>query len=317
MAPEVAVEAKSDATINMSMYLGPRDKTYLEESWAAHEPENKELDPVWTDLATSGFFDLLSAPRVLLLSLLGGWVGPGMAIIFLTLIVRFGLSPLSYRGQKNMAVYTQKMKIVKPRLDVVKEKYKDKKDRDTQLKMLTETRAIMKSEGVGFVPIAGCLPMFLQLPIFIGLYSAFGNSFFLRQEGFLWISDLTLPDASFGIATKVGGIIEMLSHNGYLTLNVLPILWIVLSILQFKMQPKPDDPQQAAMQKQMGCMFPIMGLFFYGFASGFAFYFIISSIYSMGESRLIKYNLRKSGVLPDPKTEVKVKDGDKPEYHAS
>ncbi|MDC1142603.1 YidC/Oxa1 family insertase periplasmic-domain containing protein [Planctomycetota bacterium] len=317
IAPELNIDAKSDATVSMSLYIGPRDKDTLEAAWDASKPENEEMDALWTGLATSGFWDFFAAPLVILLHGLTGLVGPGLAIIFLTLIVRFALSPLSYRGQKNMAIYTQKMKVVKPRLDAVKEKYKDKKDRDTQLKMLTETREIMKSEGVGFVPIAGCMPMFLQLPIFIGLYRAFGNSFFLRQESFLWIGDLTLPDASIGVVTQASGLFGMLAHNGYLTLNILPILWIVLSIMQFKMQPKPDDPQQAAMQKQMGCMFPIMGLFFYGFASGFAFYFIISSIYSMGESRLIKYNLRKAGVMPDPKKEVKVDANDKPEYHAS
>jgi membrane protein insertase Oxa1/YidC/SpoIIIJ len=112
-------------------------------------------------------------------------------------------------------------------------------------------------------------------------------------------------------------LLSFLTHNGFLTFNILPMLWIALSILQFKMQPKPDDPQQAAMQKQMGCIFPIMGLMFYGFASGFAFYFIVSSIYSIAESKLIKHNLIKQGVMPPPKKKLDVKAGDKPDYHAA
>jgi YidC/Oxa1 family membrane protein insertase len=184
--------------------------------------------------------------------------------------------------------------------------------------MLNETRAAMKEQNVGMLPLGGCLPMLTQLPIFIGLYRAFGAAFFLRQAEFLGIHDLSLPDATIPVSTFLGeGWLGFLAHNGYLTVNILPMLWIALSILQFKMQPKPDDPQQAAMQKQMGCIFPIMGLFFYGFASGFAFYFIVSSIYSIAESKLIKRNLIKQGIMPPPKKKVEVKQGDKPEYHSS
>ena len=320
IAPKFTVKPGNEnaQVVNMRFYAGPRDKEILREAWDAKPPGDEEIKNQWIELATSGFFDVIAAPLIWLLGLLTDAVGAGFAIILLTLIVRFSLAPLSYRGQKSMAVYTQKMKVVKPKLDAIREKYEGKKGQEAQLKMLTETRAAMKENNVGMLPIGGCLPMLIQLPIFIGLYRAFGNAFFLRQAEFLWIHDLSLPDATVPLSGYVGeGFFSFLAHNGWLTFNILPMLWIVLSVLQFKLQPKSDDPQQAAMQRNMAFIFPLMGLFFYGFAAGFSFYFIISSIYSISESKLIKRNLIKAGIMPDPKKKPKVEEDDKPDYHGA
>ncbi|MCA8934848.1 MAG: YidC/Oxa1 family insertase periplasmic-domain containing protein [Planctomycetes bacterium] len=318
IAPKLTIPAGEQAEVQMRFYAGPRDKERLSDAWLANPPADEAIKLQWTELATSGFWDVIATPLIWILRVLTGLVGPGLAIILLTLIVRFGLSPLSYRGQKSMATYTQKMKVVKPKLDAIKEKYEGKKGQDAQLKMLTETRAAMKEHNVGMLPLGGCLPMLIQLPIFIGLYRAFGNAFFLRQADFLWIHDLSLPDATIPISTYLGDSwLGFLAHSGWLTFNLLPMMWILLSIVQFKLQPKPDDPQQASMQKQMAFLFPLMGLMFYGYASGFAFYFIISSIYSISESKMVKRALIKQGVMPDPKKKPKVADDDKPEYHGA
>jgi YidC/Oxa1 family membrane protein insertase len=318
IAPKLEVAPGQSGEVRMRLYAGPRQKTDLETAWLANPPKDDELKLQWNEMATSGFWDVIAAPLVWLLGHLTNLVGAGFAIILLTLIVRFALSPLSYRGQKSMATYTQKMKVVKPKLDAIKEKYAGRKDQQSQLKMLTETRAAMKEQNVGMLPLGGCLPMLIQLPIFIGLYRAFGAAFFLRQESFLWIHDLSLPDATISASTYLGdGWLSFLAHNGWLTFNLLPILWIILSVLQFKLQPKPDDPQQAAMQKNMAFIFPIMGLMFYGFAAGFSFYFIISSLYSIAESKLVKRSLIKQGVVPDPKLKPKVDDKTKPDYHGN
>ncbi|MBZ0135878.1 MAG: YidC/Oxa1 family insertase periplasmic-domain containing protein [Planctomycetes bacterium] len=320
VAPKFTVTPGADNAqeVRMRFYAGPRDKEVLKTAWLAVPPADEEIKNQWIELATSGFFDVIAAPLIWLLGLLTDLVGAGFAIILLTLIVRFSLAPLSYRGQKSMAVYTQKMKVVKPKLDAIREKYDGKKGQEAQLKMLTETRAAMKEQNVGMLPLGGCLPMFIQLPIFIGLYRAFGNAFFLRQAEFLWIHDLSLPDATIPASYYVGeGFLSFLAHNGWMTFNILPMLWIVLSVLQFKLQPKSEDPQQAAMQRNMAFIFPLMGLFFYGFAAGFSFYFIISSIYSIAESKLIKRNLVKAGITPDPKKKPKVEEDSKPDYHGA
>ncbi|MCC6465106.1 MAG: YidC/Oxa1 family insertase periplasmic-domain containing protein [Planctomycetes bacterium] len=322
LAPPLQVPAAKDGkageqSTRMSFYVGPRDKEYLEQAWNAPAPQDEELNAQWRDLAPTGWPSMVSAPLHWILRKLTDGVGPGLAIIFLTLIVRMVLSPLSYRGQKSMAVYTQKMKIVKPQLDKIKEKYQGNTERDAQLRMLTETRAAMKEQNVGILPLGGCLPMFIQLPIFIGLYRTFGNAFYLRQANFLWINDLSLPDATIPFSTGLSmGFLSFLTHNGIFTINLLPLVWIGLSLVQMRLQPKPDDPQQAAMQKQMGCIFPLMGLMFYSFASGFAFYFIVSSIYSIAESKLIKRHLIRTGVVQRPLPKD-AKAADKPAYHGA
>jgi len=272
----------------------------------------------WVELAPPGWPWIVTAPLAFLLKSMSVFMGPGLAVIVMTLIVRMLLSPLSFKGQKSMAIYTKKMKVVKPKLDALKEKYASRKDRDSQLAMLQETREAMRAENVGFFPFGGCLPMLMQMPIFIGLYQTFSNSFFIRQAQFLWLKDLSMPDATIPYSlsmTWLPGFLQgFLTHNGIFTINLLPMAWIALSVVQMKMQPKPDDPQQAAMQKQMGFIFPIMGMMFYSFASGFALYFIVSSVYSLIETKLIKRYLLAKGIVDPPKAKV---IDIKPEYRGA
>ena len=319
ITPKLEIGAGKDASTRLVFYAGPRDKRSLDAAWEAVPPRDETVPNHWIELAPTGWPFIVTAPFAWFLRLLSGFLGTGMAIIALTLCVRLLLSPLSFKGQKSMAIYTKKMKVVKPKLDAIKEKYADRKDRDAQLAMLQETREAMRAENVGFFPFGGCLPMLMQMPIFIGLYQTFANAFFLRHQGFLWIHDLSLPDASIPFSMEVhwlpGFLAGFLAHNGIFTINVLPLAWIALSLIQMRMQPKPDDPQQAAMQKQMGCIFPIMGLMLYSYASGFALYFMVSSIYSLIETKLIKRHLIATGITDPPRPKV---DPDaKPEYRGA
>lgn len=319
VTPKLEVPPGKDSSTRLVFYAGPRDKRLLEGAWEAAPPADTEVPNHWIELAPPGWPFIVTAPFAWVLRQLSGLAGTGVAIILLTLIVRLLLSPLSFKGQKSMAIYTKKMKVVKPKLDAIKEKYENRKDRDSQLAMLQETRDAMRAENVGFFPFGGCLPMLLQMPIFIGLYQTFANAFFLRHQSFLWIHDLSLPDASIPFSLEIhwlpGFIAGFLTHNGVFTINVLPIAWIALSLIQMKMQPKPDDPQQAAMQKQMGCIFPIMGLMLYSYASGFALYFMVSSVYSLIETKLIKRHLIAKGIVDPPKPKAAVDA--KPEYHGA
>ena len=324
MAPKLEVpkrlpnDSPGVAQTKLIFYAGPRDKASLEQAWEVLAPLDSELPVHWVELAPPGWPWIVTAPLAFLLKSMSVFMGPGLAVIVMTLIVRMLLSPLSFKGQKSMAIYTKKMKVVKPKLDALKEKYASRKDRDSQLAMLQETREAMRAENVGFFPFGGCLPMLMQMPIFIGLYQTFSNSFFIRQAQFLWLKDLSMPDATIPYSlsmTWLPGFLQgFLTHNGIFTINLLPMAWIALSVVQMKMQPKPDDPQQAAMQKQMGFIFPIMGMMFYSFASGFALYFIVSSVYSLIETKLIKRYLLAKGIVDPPKAKV---IDIKPEYRGA
>jgi YidC/Oxa1 family membrane protein insertase len=204
----------------------------------------------------------------------GNW---GMAIILLTLCVRAALFPINRRSQTAMARYQKKMKRVTPRINEIKERFKNdpKKLREAQAKIMQEEKA--------FPPLGGCLPMFLQLPVFFGLFSMLRTSFDLRQEPFyFWIKDLSRPDqiASLGWELPLLGEIEYF--------NLLPILMVVMWILQQKGMPQPQDEQAARMQKMMTFMPIIFGFMLYNYAAGLSLYMLTSSTMAIFEQKVIK-----------------------------
>jgi len=296
--PAQRLEPGATITRRVVMYTGPQDKPVVEAAFAVGNPivvdgvvKNKSS---WDEMVPNGWPAFISAPITWILNWLTSITGmAGLAIIFLVIIVRVVISPLSIKAQITMQVHGDKMRKIKPKLDAIKEKYKDQKGRDSQLLAFQETRAVMKSNNVSMFPLGGCLILLLQMPIFIALYNTVRTSFALRHEEFLWMSDLARPDNIIGAAWQTSW--PIIGANGFATLNLLPILWSVLLIVQQRMQTKPTDEQQARMQKQMAIIMPLMGLFFYAMPSGFTLYFVVSSVYSFFESRTVKWWLVKTG----------------------
>lgn len=209
-------------------------------------------------------------------SLVGNW---GVAIILLTLSVRIVLFPLTRRSQTAMARYQTKMKRIQPQIDAIKKKYE--KD---PAKLRQEQTLIMQREGA-FPPLGGCLPMFLQIPVFFGLFSALRASYDLRQAPFFgWIHDLAKPDALAEIAFNTH--LPFIGTIQYF--NLLPILMVVLWVLQQRMMPKPTDEQAARMQKIMMIMPIFMGFFLYSYAAGLSLYMITQSGMGIVEQLAIK-----------------------------
>lgn len=205
----------------------------------------------------------------------------GIAIIILTLIVRVCLHPVSRKSQMSMQRYQKAMQKLKPRLDKLKEKHKGNRQ-----KLNAETMKLFKEEGVSMLPAGGCLLMFLQIPVFIGLYWALSLSIELRQAGFMfWIDDLSQPDAAFTLP----GNIPLL---GTPLVNILPIIMLVAMIMQQRSQPRAEDPQQASQQKvTMYIMMIVIGYIFYNMPSGLVLYFLTSTLVGIAESRYIKRRL--------------------------
>ena len=136
----------------------------------------------------------------------------------------------------------------------------------------------------------GCLLIFLQLPIWIGLISTFTLAIELRHQPFLYIADLTQADHLFhhGIA------IPLLGEY----FNLLPVLYVILTLVNQKMMPKSSDPQMQSQQKMMTFMMVAFGFIFYGFSSGLLVYFITSAALGIFEQRLIRAELKREGVIP-------------------
>jgi YidC/Oxa1 family membrane protein insertase len=276
------------ASLAFDVFAGPKDPDLLE----AANPAFSEVSR--TDLSGFAIFSTIGAFLLVVLRFLHGLVGNwGVAIILLTICVRVVLFPLNRRSQTAMARYQTKMKRVQPKLSEIKERFaKDpKKLREEQARIMQEERA--------FPPLGGCLPPFLQIPVFFGLFSALRTAFELRQAPFaLWIDDLSRPDQLLAINLHI----PIYGDMPYF--NLLPILMVVLWVLQQMGMPKPADEQAARMQKMMMVMPVFMGIFLYNYAAGLSLYMITQSGLGIIEQHVIKklWPLDDTEVEPKKKT---------------
>jgi YidC/Oxa1 family membrane protein insertase len=279
-------EVGESAAWNYEIYAGPKDRDELFEA----SPDYKALS-----LEDLGFFQSVAQVILAILVFFQGLVGNwGWAIILMTLTVRLILFPITRRSQTAMARYQTKMKRVQPKIDAIKEKHAN-----NPTKLREEQGRIMQEEGA-MPPLGGCLPMFLQFPVFIGLFSVLKVEYNLRQEPFLfWIRDLSQPDhllrINFNTHLPFIGEIEWL--------NVLPFVMMAVMILQQSAMPAPTDEQAARMQKMMRWMFVAMAFFLYSYPSGLALYMITSSSLGLFEIKVIKK------LWPIDETEVAPKKG--------
>ena len=189
--------------------------------------------------------------------------------MLLTVLVRSCMFPIS----KKQAINAKRMKEMQPRLAELKTKYPDDKQKfaEEQMKLFAET---------GFNPLSGCLPVLLQLPIFIGLYQSLSSSVDLRRAPFLWFDNLAAPDALFALPMVVPFLGDQF--------NLLPIITTSLFLFQQKMfMPPPTDEQTRMQAKVFFWMTLMMGFMFYFVPAGLCVYFIASSVWSMGERKIL------------------------------
>jgi YidC/Oxa1 family membrane protein insertase len=259
-----------------ALWVGPKQRALFEDS--AHPELQPFVQVLDHDLGWfAGIARLLTATLELFHRLAGNW---GVAVILLTVAVRIVLFPLNRRSQTAMARHAKKMKRVQPKMDELKKKHeKDPtKLREAQAKLMQE-------EGL-FPPLGGCLPVFLQMPIFFGLFAALRASFDLRQAPFFgWIHDLSLPDQMVEINVHIPVIFTTLDIRYF---NLLPILMVALWLGQQMTAPKPTDEQALKMQRMMMFMPVLMGLFLYDYAAGLSLYMITSSTFAILEQTVVK-----------------------------
>lgn len=204
----------------------------------------------------------------------------GIAIIFMTIIVRIALAPVLYKSYLSQA----KMKILKPELNEINAKFKD-----NAMKRQQEMMSLYRKAGAN--PMSGCLPGLLQIPVFYALFMFFPSAFDLRQKSFLWADDLSAYDSiiDFGFYIPLYG-----DH-----VSLFPILAAISIFFYMKMttgqqmasQPKPQDgmPDMAKMMKYMIYFAPFMMMvFFNNYSSGLSLYYFISNLLSIAIMFTIK-----------------------------
>lgn len=220
----------------------------------------------------------------------------GLAILLLTVLVRGCMFPLS----KKQALGAQKMQELQPEIKKLQEKYKN----NLEARGKAQQELFRKHN---YNPMGGCLVLFLQLPIFVGLYRALMVDVELRQapliaESIRWCSNLAAPDMLFDwsgfMPAFVSRGVGMFGLGPYF--NLLPIFTIVLFLWQQqKFMPPPADEQAAMQQKIMKFMMVFMGILFFKVASGLCIYFIASSLWSIAERQFLP-KTAKPGDSPDP-----------------
>ena len=213
-----------------------------------------------------GIFDITAKVIYSILNLINKFVPNwGVCIILISIIVYFSMYPLTQKGLKSM----KKMQALQPQLATIREKYKDNPQKLNQ-----EMMELYKKHQIN--PLGGCLPMILQMPVFIGLYQVLYRSVSLKGSSFLWIKDLSMPDRLFMLPTQL----PVIGNE----INVLPLVILILMFFQQRFSMKnmsTSDPAQAQQQKIMSIFFPIfLGFIFYRLSSGLTLYFSMFYMFS-------------------------------------
>jgi YidC/Oxa1 family membrane protein insertase len=205
-----------------------------------------------------GWFDFLARPALFFLKYTFNYVkNYGLAIIVLTVLMRIILFPLTYKSFKSM----QEMQRLQPKINTLRERFKDDSKRMNQ-----ELMELYRKHNLN--PLGGCLPMVLQIPIFIALYNALINSVELWRAPLIWwIKDLSAKDPYY----------------------VLPILMGASWVIQQIMTPTVGDPRQAKMMLMMPVIFTFM---FLNFPSGLVLYFLVSNLLGIGQQYLMNRQLK-------------------------
>ena len=210
----------------------------------------------------------------------------GLAIILLTFTVRMCLLPIT----KKQVYDGEKMKLITPELTKLKAKYANEPE-----KFVGAQRELMRRYNHNM--FGGCLPLFLQLPIFISLYNALYTATDLRMSRFLWIDNLAAPDALFGLGIEIPWIGS--------TFNLLPLLNVCLFLFQQKqMMPPAQNEEEQMRNKMMSYMTVFMGFMFYTVPAGLCLYFIASSLLGMGERHLLKKTMPPIVLKPENTPEL-------------
>ncbi len=245
----VSVAPGETATMGAQLYTGPKIQDRLE-----------EIAPNLSLVIDYGMLWWIAQPLFWVLDFIQDYVvNWGVAIILLTVLIKlafFKLSAMSYRSMANM-------RKVAPKMQQLKERYGDNRE-----KLGQEMMKLYKTEKIN--PLSGCLPILVQMPVFIALYWVLLEAVELRQAPFfLWIEDLSIKDPFF----------------------VLPILMGISMFVQFRLNPTPPDPMQAKVMQWMPVIFTA---FFMFFPAGLVLYWVVNNVLSIAQQYVITKQIEKS-----------------------
>ena len=239
MQTPLGVVAPGSTVVEKSrLFVGPQEESVLE-----------TIAPGFELLKDYGYLTILAKPIFWLLEKIHGYVGNwGWAIILLTILIKLVFFPLSAASYKSMA----RMKEVQPRLMAMREQYKGDPQKLNQAMM-----EMYRKEKIN--PLGGCLPVVVQIPVFIALYWVLLSSVEMRGAPWvLWIHDLSIPDPYY----------------------ILPVIMAISMFVQTKLNPTPPDPIQAKVMMYMPIVFSVM---FFFFPAGLVLYWVVNNLLSIAQ----------------------------------
>jgi YidC/Oxa1 family membrane protein insertase len=244
---ELAPQASS--TVASRLLIGPQDQRMLE-----------RIAPGLDLSVDYGWLTAIAQPIYWLLEKLHGLVGNwGWAIVLLTILIKTAFFPLQAASYRSMA----RMKAVTPRLMQLRERYGD-----DRVKMNQAMMELYKTEKIN--PLGGCLPIVVQIPVFIALYWVLLASVEMRDAPWIgWIKDLAAPDPYY----------------------ILPLVMAATMFIQVKLNPTPPDPMQAKMMMLMPLVFSVM---FFFFPAGLVLYWLVNNVYSIVQQWFITKQIEKA-----------------------
>jgi YidC/Oxa1 family membrane protein insertase len=257
--PDTNIGQGGSKTFSYKAFIGPKDTEMLAKA-------NYDLSKA----VNFGMFDFMAKPFLWIMNQIYKFIpNYGIAIIILTLLTKIILWPLGNKSYKSM----NDMKRMQPLMAEIREKYKDDKK-----KMNEETMALYRTYKIN--PMGGCLPMLVQLPVFLALYRMLYQAIELRHAPFFgWINDLSAPDRLFHFGFSIP---FMQPPYG------IPVLTVVMGVtmfLQQKMSPPPGDPTQAKMMMFMPLIFTVI---FINFPAGLVLYWLTNNIFSIAQQYYIQ-----------------------------
>jgi len=270
--PRFEVASQAVQTNSFQVYLGPSEQGSLAQAWDTLPSILRFFSPPW------GFMDSFAKLLLRILNWFHAFIpNYGIGIILLTILVRLGMYPLTLKSMKSM----KKMQMLGPEMEEIKTKYAE----DSQ-EMNKRIMELYRERGVN--PVGGCLPMMLQMPVFIALYRMLWCAYELRGAPFFgWMTDLSQADKMFHMPWMkdvpfIGGTFEYF--------NLLPILMGVAMLLSQKVMPT-TGPMQNPQQKMMMNIMPVFFSFIcYKMASGLNLYILTSTILGMVQQRFTRVN---------------------------
>ncbi|MFM7667292.1 MAG: membrane protein insertase YidC, partial [Bacteroidota bacterium] len=259
----------AETNFKMNWYFGPNDYKILSSSGHNYD---EILNFGW------GLFRWINvyAVQPIFSFLLNNGIGVGIAILLLTLILKLILMPIQWK----MFASSVKMRILKPEIDELNAKYPEKED---AMKKQMEMMSLYKESGAS--PLAGCVPMLIQMPILLAVFRFFPAAFELRQQAFLWAEDLSSFDSvyDFGFYIPLYG-----DHISLFTLLMSAVTLLYTFMNSGNMQ-QPSQPGMPNMKVLM-YIFPVLMIFFFNnFSAGLSYYYFISTLFSIFIMLAIKY----------------------------